>query len=380
MFKIYLERCEEVKDMLKKEYWYRMLKLQGIGTTKKRELIDYFGSPEEIFQSSVEKLKQSPLKYCRNAERIIHQILNGRVEEQIHREFLELERKQIYFISYEDEEYPKKLKQLYDYPCGLFVKGRLPSEERASVAIIGARNCSAYGKEMALYFSEELAKAGVDVISGMARGIDGYAHQGALAVNGFTYAVLGTGIDICYPRENIELYRKMEKQGGIISEFVPGEEALPFHFPMRNRIISGLSDGVLVIEAKEKSGSLITVDQALEQGKDIFVVPGRIGDRLSEGSNRLIKQGGILVTEPVDILNFYSEKIKFQYKEWKKINNVLDSKQKIVYASLSLMPKHLDEILNDTGLIMTQVIQILTQLELQGYIKQSTKNYYMISR
>ena len=149
---------------------------------------------------------------------------------------------------------------------------------------------------------------------------------------------------------------------------------------MRNRIISGLSDGVLVIEARKKSGSLITVDQALEQGKDIFVVPGRVGDALSEGCNQLIKQGGILVTEPSDILNFYSEKINFQYKEWKKINNVLDSKQKIVYASLSLMPKHLDEILSDTNLVMTEVIQILTQLELEGYIKQSTKNYYMISR
>lgn len=365
--------------MLEKEYWYWMLKLQGIGTTKKRELIDYFGTPAEMFQSSKERLENSPLKYCRNAEKIIYQILNSK-EEEIHKEFLELEQRQIRFIDYHNGEYPQKLKHLYDYPCGLFVKGRLPREENVSIAIVGARNCSTYGKEIALYFSKELSKAGVDVISGMARGIDGYAHQGCLSVNGFTYAVLGTGVDVCYPRENLDLYLKMEKQGGIISEFVPGEKALSFHFPMRNRIISGLSDGVLVIEARRKSGSLITVDQALEQGKDVFVVPGRIGDCLSEGCNHLIKQGGILVTEPADILNYYGEKIKKQYKEWKKINNVLDSKQKIVYANLSLMPKHLDEILNDTSLIMTEVIQILTQLELQGYIKQSTKNYYMISR
>lgn len=368
------------KDMLETEYWYWMLRLEGIGTTKKRELIDYFGSPKEMFFSSKEELEESPLKYCKNSSKMIEQISGGGMKEKVHREFLGLEEKQIQFIAYGDEAYPEKLKQLYDYPCGLFVKGKLPEEEKVSIAVVGARNCSAYGKEMAMYFSKELAKAGVDIISGMARGIDGYAHYGSLSGGGLSYAVLGTGVDICYPRENINLYTRMEKQGGIISEFMPGEEPLPFHFPMRNRIISGLSDGVLVIEARKKSGSLITVDQALEQGKDIFVVPGRIGDALSEGCNQLIKQGGILVTEPSDILNFYSEKINFQYKEWKKINNVLDSKQKIVYANLSLMPKHLDEILSDTNLIMTEVIQILTQLELEGYIKQSTKNYYMISR
>lgn len=214
----------------------------------------------------------------------------------------------------------------------------------------------------------------------MARGIDAYAHKGSLEAEGETFAILGTGVDICYPKEHKNLYLEIEKKGGLISEYDIGEEALAYHFPMRNRIISGLSDGILVIEAREKSGSLITVDQALEQGKDVFVVPGRIGDKLSEGCNGLIKQGAILVTRPSDILDYYGKKIRKKYKELKKINNLLDSKQKIVYANLSLMPKHLDEILNDTGLIMTEVIQILTQLELQGVVKQSMKNYYIISK
>lgn len=366
--------------MTEKEYWYYMSKIEGIGTIKKRELIDYFGAPKEIYQASEKELMESSVKYCKNAKKAIEHILKNREEEQIYKELLELEQNNIQFIHRMSEKYPEKLKQLYDYPCGLFVKGKLPKEEKITVAVVGARNCSIYGKEIALYFSKELAKAGIQIVSGMARGIDSYAHQGSLSVGETTYAVLGTGVDVCYPKENNNLYVGIEKQGGIISEFLPGEAALPFHFPMRNRIISGLSDGVLVIEAKEKSGSLITVDQALEQGKDIFVIPGRIGDKLSEGCNRLIKQGGILVTEPYDILDFYGEKVKKAYKKQKKINNVLDSKQKIVYASLSLMPKHLDEILNDTGLIMTEVIKILTLLELQGYIKQSTKNYYMISR
>lgn len=205
-----------------------------------------------------------------------------------------------------DGAYPKRMSALRGMPKALYWRGSLPEEGKAAVAVIGARTCSPYGREMAQWFAGELAAAGVQIISGMARGVDGIAQRAALERGGKSFAVLGCGTDICYPKENKELYERLLAEGGIVSEHPAGTPPLACHFPTRNRIISALSDLVLVIEAREKSGTLITVDFALEQGRDVYVLPGRIGDSLSGGCNRLLRQGAGAALEPSDILEALS--------------------------------------------------------------------------
>ncbi|MCM1096955.1 MAG: DNA-processing protein DprA [Ruminococcus flavefaciens] len=198
----------------------------------------------------------------------------------------------------EDPDYPGRLREIPDSPKILYYEGRLPEEDRVSVAIIGARECSEYGRYVAAGLGALMGKNGVQVISGMARGIDGIAQAAALEAGGSSFAVLGSGVDVCYPAQNRELYERLKQSGGILSEYPPGTPARAGNFPPRNRIVSGLADAVVVVEAREKSGTLITVDMALEQGKEVFAVPGRLTDGLSAGCNRLLKMGaGILAGE-----------------------------------------------------------------------------------
>ncbi len=202
----------------------------------------------------------------------------------------------------EDPGYPERLKNISGAPKKLYVLGSLPEEGRLSVAVIGARDCSEYGKYVAKELGTALGGSGISVISGMARGIDGISQEAALDAGGSSYAVLGCGVDICYPEANRQLYERLKSGGGIISEYPPGAPALACHFPPRNRIVSGLADVVVVIEARIKSGTLITVDMALEQGREVYVVPGRLTDRLSDGCNRLIKQGAGILLSPEDFV------------------------------------------------------------------------------
>lgn len=198
------------------------------------------------------------------------------------------------------------MRGLRGMPDALRYRGCLPEEGRAAVAVIGARTCSSYGREMAQWFAGELAAAGVQIVSGMARGVDGIAQQAALDRGGKSFAVLGCGTDVCYPKENEELYERLLTEGGIVSEHPAGTPPIACHFPTRNRIISALSDLVLVVEARERSGTLITVDFALEQGKDVYVLPGRVSDSLSGGCNRLLRQGAGVALHPSDILEALS--------------------------------------------------------------------------
>lgn len=202
----------------------------------------------------------------------------------------------------EDAAYPEKLRCLTKIPKRLYVRGELPDASKPAVAVIGARKCSSYGQEMAGYFARELAGAGIQIISGMAAGVDGIAQSAAIKAGGKSYAVLGCGTDICYPKTNQGLYEKLLYNGGIISEYPAGTAPQAFHFPIRNRIISALSDAILVIEAKQKSGTLITVDFALEQGKDVYALPGRLTDELSGGCNQLLFQGAGLALEPKQLI------------------------------------------------------------------------------
>ncbi|HOO29321.1 MAG TPA: DNA-processing protein DprA, partial [Lachnospiraceae bacterium] len=283
----------------------------------------------------------------------------------------------ICFIPWYHESYPKKLRQISGYPFAVFVKGRLPDEKAGSVAIIGARNCSEYGRSMARYFGEELARSGVQVISGMAYGVDGIGQMCALEAGGYSCGILGCGVDVCYPASNQTLYARLAKQGGLLSEYCPGTPPVARQFPPRNRIISGLSDIVLVVEARKKSGTLITVDMALEQGKEILVVPGRVTDPLSSGCNSLLKQGASPVTEPSDVLALLEGKYEIKVKKTKKEKIMLESNEKLVYCCCGLYAKNLEDIASEVSCSYTELLHTLVSLELKGYIREISKNYYV---
>jgi len=214
----------------------------------------------------------------------------------------ELEKKGIRTVCIEEEEYPLRLKELPDPPYLLYYKGALPDPHKRRVAIIGARNCSDYGRRCAAYFGRELGAKGVEVVSGMAVGVDGLAQEACVTAGGSSYAILGSGVDVVYPRGNRILYEKLSEHGGVISEYLPGTPAIAQNFPRRNRIISALADLVLVVEAREKSGTLITVNFALEQGREVYAVPGRIEEALSAGCNRLVRDGAGVATCAEDVL------------------------------------------------------------------------------
>ena len=237
-------------------------------------------------------------------------------------------------------------------------------------------NSDYFEKHGGYEFAKEFASCGVQVISGLARGIDGWAHKGAIDGGGETFAVLGCGVDICYPSQNINLYREIQKKGGIISEYEEGEKPLGWHFPLRNRIISGLADIVLVIEAKKKSGSLITVEYALEQGKSVYALPGRVGEALSEGCNNLIFQGAQIAKNVEIILEELEILDKMTKEKNKKTEIRLARKEEMVYSCVDLKPKHLDEIIKLTDLELLEVQEILVKLELMELVTEPIKNYY----
>ena len=251
-------------EALEKIFLYWLCHLPDTGALQIRRIGEVAGSFQQAYYIEGTQLwKKGIFKKEENALRF--DAWKGeffRLEE----EYYKLSEKGIYFITPLDEEYPRRLYSVYDYPLGLYVKGSLPKEDKATAAVIGARNCTAYGREAAGYMAKELAAAGIQIISGMALGIDGAGHEGAMAAGGMTYAVLGCGVDQCYPRSNFDLYENIPFYGGLISEYPLKTPPLPRNFPIRNRIISGLSDVILVIEAKEKSGSLITAQSGLEQG------------------------------------------------------------------------------------------------------------------
>lgn len=277
----------------------------------------------------------------------------------------------------EDKKYPEQLRQIAKPPKEIYVKGKLPVNNRPVVAIVGARNATPYGRKMAYDFAKILSVHGVQVISGFARGIDTAGHEGALAAGYETFAVLGNGVDICYPRENRKLYAQITKHGGFISEFLPGTSPQPRFFPMRNRIISALADVVLVVEAREKSGALITADYALEQGKDVYAVPGRVGDELSVGCNQLIAQGAGIAFSPEEILKDLAIEERKTQTFHKKNQISLVKDEEIVYSCIRLQPMHVEELMKETNMELTELVSVLLNLEMKNLIQEITKNYFV---
>ena len=343
-----------MKEEMKYLYWLNSV--EGIGFKAIKLLSKFAGSAKDIYH-----LDERDLTWFLN-KRQLENLLANREKWDIEHEFNKLGQKGINFYPYGHRGYPEKLLGLNDPPAALYVRGSLPDEHNPAVAVIGTRKCSGYGSSMAKQLGAKLAEHGISVISGMARGIDGIGQRAVCEASGKTFAILGCGVDIIYPPENERLYGQIIRSGGIISEYCPGTEPKAGQFPARNRIISGLSDAVVIVEAKEKSGTMITVDMALEQGREVYALPGRLVDGLSHGCNRLIKQGaGIIVSLDefvIDIIESHKLKLSNEVKELQKnekksggvkstdekVNHTFTEDEKQVYACLDHIPCSFEQI------------------------------------
>lgn len=307
-----------MNNLENKKYWIWISLIKNLGSKRKQKLLELCQSPERIYNLTKEELLNIPNIGKKLAENILDKNIRNNIEKHI----FYMQKNQIDIVSIYDKEYPQSLKEIYDPPVVLYIKGNKNILNNKSIAIVGCREASDYGKKAAKYFAYNLANQGINIVSGLAKGVDSYAHIGSVCATsvesysqisiypqvekvnkcGKTIAVVGTGLDMVYPKENKHLLEKILENGGaIISEYPLGTKPEKMNFPARNRIISGISRGIIVIEAKEKSGTLITVDFALEQGRDVYVVPGNINSIHSVGTNELIKQGAKLVTNYKDI-------------------------------------------------------------------------------
>lgn len=275
--------------------WLSILDFKPI---EKLQLIQIIGTPEKIF-----KLTEKQLREYTNSEEIIKKIMSSEKRQKAEEILNKMERENIRIITLMDKTYPKNLQRIYDKPILLYAKGNTNLlKSLKKISIIGSRNCSEYGKIVTQKFSYMLAKKDYTIVSGMAKGIDSYAHKGALTAQGNTIAILGSGVNYIYPEENKRLYNKILEQNGLIlSEYGIDTKPIPEYFPARNRLISGISDKILITEASKKSGTMITANFAIEQGKTVYAVPGNITSTRSEGTNELIKDGAILVNSLEDI-------------------------------------------------------------------------------
>ncbi|MBE5785658.1 MAG: DNA-protecting protein DprA [Clostridiales bacterium] len=376
----------------------------GPGTKQYERVLAPFDGDAEVFFHAAEKRDLPP--ECGIKEELLERICASANERYMAGCFRRLQELDISAVSFRMPDYPMLLKEIYDPPPVLYYRGDL-REAQLPIGIVGSRSPSDYGRSMAYRFAQELAEAGACVVSGLAYGVDCIAALGALAAekNDFpTIAVLGCGVDTVYPSNNRDIYEKIIKRGAVVSEFLPGTPATPNHFPMRNRIISGLSRGVLVVEAAKKSGTLITVDCALDQGRDVFALPGRLTDQKSEGTNTLLRSGHAKFTAAAeDILEEYrgvglakkqpepkvkKEETKTRKKTAKtaaikteipeKETEALTAEQQLILSILSEGAKNFDELCEITGLSASLLNSTLTELEFSGIMKQSPGRVYSL--
>lgn len=360
------------------EAWFWFTNIQYIGRKTRNKLLELFESPVNIFNASDNVIENISFISKRQKDSMLLRNIDC-----IRKELYKIRKKNIAFIYKGSNDYPITLNDIPDSPHSIYISGNYINWNSPSVAIVGSRNCTAYGYNMAYKTAYELALSGVTIVSGMAKGIDGAAQKGCIAAGGSTCAVLGCGVDICYPESNIELYTNIKSNGCIISEYLPGTPPLHGFFPERNRIISALGNLLLVVEAGEKSGSLITVDCALEQGKDVFVMPGRVTDILSRGCNNMIKNGAAVFESTSEILQLLgikngNKRDKYKNSIYKKSNISLATDEKIVYAELGLEPKHINSLARETNMPVETVMRILVGLELRHIVSQTAGNYFAV--
>ncbi len=361
--------------------WFELRTVSGIGDAILCRLVQTFGSPDAVLRASQDALTQaggiSPA-----LAKAIRQGVRSEDRQAIDRELKALERLPVRVLTILDPDYPAHLKMIHDPPPLLSVSGALSAADHHAVAIVGTRHATPAGRVFTEQLSRGLAAAGLTVVSGLARGIDGAAHRGALEAGGRTIAVLGCGIDRTYPPEHQSLRKKIEEQGAVLSELPLGAYPYAYHFPKRNRIISGLSLGVVVVEAAPQSGSLITARLAAEQGREVFAVPGSVQSEQSRGTNGLIKQGAKLVERVDDILEELLAQMEPSFSAQVQARRaaltgpvqssvpVLEQDEAALYAALSTEPVHIDELIAKTGLPAASVSGLLLSLELKGAIRQ----------
>jgi len=351
-----------------------------VGSRKLNFLLEKFGSARAIFAACHDELKEQ----MPNAHYAFDCISKQQNLSYIEVLLAQLEAKGIAYISRNNPRFPTLLKEIPDPPVGIFFIGTLPADNTAKIAIIGSRKCSEYGLLTARLLAMPLAAAGIVIVSGMAKGVDSMAHRGALQGKGKTIAVLGCGVDICYPAENKQLREEIINNGCVMSEYLPGVRPTPMYFPARNRIISGLCRAIVVTEAGKKSGTLITVDQAQEQGREVFAVPGNISSKLSYGTNQLIRDGAFPVSDYEDILSALGISTLLQHNEapkasqrTTKIENNLAPDEKRVYDNLSLEPISFDALADKANIEIGKLHLICTGLELKGLAKKLPGSRYI---
>lgn len=355
------------------KYAYWLANIPKMTPVKIRHILGSCAGAEEVHGLSSRALHAIPgLK-----EEDAHAILESRKNWNLEERWMELSEKGIGFVSLEEERYPKKLSYIVNAPYALYYLGELPGEEHKSVAIVGSRVRSAYGGQVAAKLAGVLAKNGVDVVSGMALGIDTDGQRAALEAGGKSYGVLGCGVDVCYPKSNGWLYEKLKDRGGILSEYAPGTKPLSAYFPQRNRIIAGLCDYTVVIEARLKSGSLITADFAMEQGRDVYALPGRITDELSQGCNRLIQQGAGVITDVSDFLKEICQNLSDTRVQMDFRKNLLEKDEALVYSLFDFHPIGLGEMVEKSPFGLSEVLDILERLQKKGFVKETIPNFYI---
>ncbi len=346
-----------------------------LGPRRIDALIEHYGSAKEAWKAPAGELLQ--LLGLQDPVSKFEQEKSGIEPEK---EWEKLIKQKVFCVSPASPGYPRLLKELHFPPPLLYYRGNLDRIDKPAVAIVGSRRCTFYGQEVAHRLAVELAAAGVSVISGMALGIDTAAHRGTLENSGYTAAVLGCGVDQCYPPKNADLMQLIIAEGVVISEYPVGTEPLPFHFPQRNRVISGLSLGTVVVEATAKSGALITANYALEQNREVFAVPGNVGSPYSRGSHRLIKEGARLVESASDIL----EELCFQTATEEQLTLAgagllpeLTAIEKKLLDLIPYQPMHIDNIIQQSGVKASETSALLLSLELKKLIRQSPGKYFM---
>ena len=369
-------------DVLK--YWIALKSIPGIGNVNFPALVDKFGSMPAIFAATVSLLKETQ----GISKEIATAITSFKDWDKVKKELDLIDKNKFNIITYQDERYPQNLLNIYGRPPYIYVRGNLNKDD-INIAIVGSRQASTYGRYTTERISRELALKGVTVVSGMARGIDSAAHRGAIAAHGKTIAILGSGLDVIYPPENKKLYEDIIQNGAVISEFPLGTPPRSTNFPARNRIISGMSYGVVIVEAGEKSGSLITARLALEQGREVFAVPGSIDAAGSRGTNKLIKQGAKLIENIDDIL----EEILPQIEQttalkppWtsdvedmaNKNVETLNEIDQIIFDIVTKSRIHIDDLISSTGLSSADILGALTTMELKGIIQQHPGKYFLL--